>query len=77
MTILKRGSIGFNVLRLRLRLDLSPSIYFDDETTEAVMKFQKDHKSGRPEISRIAITREMDRSAAALFQGTFRASLMN
>lgn len=44
MTILKRGSIGLNVLRLRLRLDLSPSIYFDDETAEAVMKFQKDHK---------------------------------
>lgn len=44
MTILKRGSMGFNVLRLRLRLDLSPSIYFDDETTEAVMKFQKTHK---------------------------------
>lgn len=44
MTILKRGSMGFNVLRLRLRLDLSPSIYFDDETAEAVMKFQKAHK---------------------------------
>lgn len=44
MKILKHGSIGFDVLRLRLRLDLSPSIYFDDETAEAVMKFQKAHK---------------------------------
>lgn len=44
MTILKHGSIGFNVLMLRIRLDLWPSIYFDDDTTEAVMEFQKAHK---------------------------------
>ena len=44
MKILKHGSIGFDVLMLRIRLDLWPSIYFDDDTTEAVMEFQKAHK---------------------------------
>ena len=32
MKILKQGSIGFDVLMLRIRLDLWPSIYFDDDT---------------------------------------------
>jgi len=44
MKILKQGSIGFDVLMLRIRLDLWLSIYFDDDTTEAVMAFQKAHK---------------------------------
>ena len=44
MEILKHGSIGFDVLILRFRLDLWPSIYFDDDTTEAVKEFQKARK---------------------------------
>ena len=44
MKILKRGSIGFDVLMLRIHLDLWPSIYFDDDTTEAVREFQKGRK---------------------------------
>ena len=45
MKILKHGSIGFDVLMLRVRLDLLwPSIYFDDDTTEAVKEFQKARK---------------------------------
>lgn len=43
MTILKRNNIGINVALLQIRLGLIPTFYFDDDTHQAVMKFQKVH----------------------------------
>lgn len=43
MTILKRNNIGINVALLQIRLGLIPTFYFDDDTHQAVMKFQKAH----------------------------------